>query len=163
VIIRKLAVADDRGAFSSGSAELDEFLKTRALAHQSTGSSATYVVASGTEIHGYATITMTTLSRDLLARREQRNRPAELSALLLGRLATAETHHGKGIAKALLRYTMNLALDLEEQVGCVGVVVDAKAGMDTFYEKFGFSLFPTGTENMKMLLPCTTIRKAAGR
>jgi len=160
VTIRKLEPTDDREAFFSGSEELDEFLKTRALAHQRSGSSVTYIVAEGTQILGYATISTTTLSRDLLARREQRNRPADVPALLLGRLASSMSHQGIGVASRLLRFAMELTLDQEDRVGCVGLVVDAKDDVTDFYKKFGFTPFPTGTLNQKMLLPCSTIRSA---
>ena len=40
--------------------------------------------------------------------------------------------------KQLLRAVLDLALPMAGEIGCAGVVVDAKPGAVSFYERFGF-------------------------
>jgi hypothetical protein len=37
-----------------------------------------------------------------------------------------------------MRAVFSIALQLRESVGCIGVVVDAKAGAEKYYESYGF-------------------------
>jgi GNAT superfamily N-acetyltransferase len=45
---------------------------------------------------------------------------------------------GRGIGSALLRAVFLLAHRISEELGCIGVVVDAKPEAVPFYEKLGF-------------------------
>ena len=63
-----------------------------------------------------------------------------LPALRLARLAVAKDVHGQGIGKRLLRATFDLAHEMAERIGCVGVVVDAKPDAIEFYQRYGFQL-----------------------
>ncbi len=45
---------------------------------------------------------------------------------------------GRGIGALLLRFAFKLALELRDRFGCVGVVVDAKAGAIAFHRRLGF-------------------------
>ena len=46
---------------------------------------------------------------------------------------------GRRLGEQLLRHALTLAVDLKRSLGCVGVVVDAKADSLTFYERYGFT------------------------
>jgi GNAT superfamily N-acetyltransferase len=59
----------------------------------------------------------------------------------VARLAAAHEMQGKGVGKLLLRFALQLALDMARDVGCVGVVVDAKEEAVAFYERYGFESF----------------------
>ncbi len=61
-----------------------------------------------------------------------------LPVLRLARMAVHEAAQGHGVGKLLLRYVFQVAHDMAESVGCVGVVVDAKPGATGFYAKLGF-------------------------
>lgn len=45
---------------------------------------------------------------------------------------------GRGLRAELLRFVLLLARRMAADLGCVGVVVDAKAGAADFHAKFGF-------------------------
>ncbi len=45
---------------------------------------------------------------------------------------------GRGLGRALLRFTIELAERMRVELGCVGLVVDAKRGAEGFYERLGF-------------------------
>jgi GNAT superfamily N-acetyltransferase len=45
----------------------------------------------------------------------------------------------RGLGKALLRFAIELAERMATELGCVGLVVDAKAGAEEFYRRYGFA------------------------
>lgn len=58
--------------------------------------------------------------------------------LRLARLAVDERAKGQGVGSLLLRAVLLLAQQMASDMGCVGVVVDAKPEAIAFYEKLGF-------------------------
>ena len=64
--------------------------------------------------------------------------PYPVPVLRVARLAVDETAQGRGLGKALLRFAVELAERMAAEVGCVGLVVDAKAGAEEFYRRYGF-------------------------
>jgi GNAT superfamily N-acetyltransferase len=61
-----------------------------------------------------------------------------LPALRIARLAVDSRAQGRGVGAELLKQALILARKTAEAVGCVGVVVDAKANAVAFYERYGF-------------------------
>jgi ribosomal protein S18 acetylase RimI-like enzyme len=61
-----------------------------------------------------------------------------LPTLRVARLAVAETTQGRGVGQALLRSALTLARRMADEIGCVGVVVDAKPEAQAFYRRYGF-------------------------
>lgn len=57
------------------------------------------------------------------------------------RLAVDESARGVGLGAQFLRFVLELAAKMADEVGCAGVVVDAKAGAVEFYKKYGFMPF----------------------
>lgn len=70
-----------------------------------------------------------------------RPRPGPLPVLRVARLASAKEARGRGVGRLLLRSELDLALAMATGIGCVGVVVDAKDGAVSFYERYGFEAF----------------------
>jgi GNAT superfamily N-acetyltransferase len=140
--VRKLTPEDDRSRFVSGNIELDRFFTLYAGQHQFRHHIGTTYVAVDDDggIAGYATIVASELSPDSLpaARGKRLPRHAAVPVLRLARLAVAVTVKGQGIGGLLLRYVFAVAARLAEDVGCVGVVVDAKVESVEFHERLGF-------------------------
>ena len=61
-----------------------------------------------------------------------------LPILRLSRLAVDERFQGHGIGRLLLRAMLELALEMRNRVGCIGVIVDAKPDTVPFYLSLGF-------------------------
>ena len=99
----------------------------------------TYVASSAGSVVGYVTIAPGAIVIDHLPRRERQRLPAyPLPILRLARLAVAATHQGHCICTRLVRFSLELAREMAERFGCVGVVVDAQPEAMGFYARLGF-------------------------
>ncbi len=140
VRIRRLALRDDRSRFRSGNIDLDRFFQRYAGQNQFRHHiGTTYVAVQGDQVVGFVTVSTGEMVAEKLAKSLRRRLPAyPLPILRLARLAVDERFQGHGIGRLLLRATLQLALELRDRVGCIGVVVDAKPDAVTFYSSLGF-------------------------
>ena len=139
--VRKLAAEDDRTRFRSGNVDLDRFFALYAGQNQFRHHIGTTYVAVDDlgVIAGYATVAASEISPDAMPARHRKRLPRyPLPVLRLARLAVAETARGQGVGSLLLRTVFQLATRLAADVGCVGVVVDAKPDAVAFYRRLGF-------------------------
>lgn len=138
--IRPLAESDDRSAFQSGDPDLDRFF------HQFAGQNqfrhyvgVTYVAVEERRIFGFATVAPAHVEVDGLPPAARKRLPRyPLPVLRMARLATDQSARGRGLGVQLLRFVLQLALRMAHEVGCVGVLVDAKPDAIAFYAKYGF-------------------------
>ncbi len=138
--IRALRQDDDRSSFRSGDADLDRFLQRFAGQNQFKHYvGVTYVAVADRRILGYATVAPGDLEiEDLPASARKKLPRYPLPILRLARLAVDESARGQGLGKQLLRFVLKLSARLAEEIGCAGIVVDAKPAAVDFYAKFGF-------------------------
>lgn len=138
--IRALRETDNRAEFRSGDPDLDRFLYKFAGQNQFKHYiGVTYVAVDNQRIVGYATVAAGHLEIDGLPAAERKKLPRyPLPILRLARLAVDESTRGQGLGSELLKFVLKLAIRMSDEVGCVGVVVDAKSGAIDFYEKYGF-------------------------
>ena len=139
--VRRLEPTDNRTRFRSGNIDLDRFFVRYAGQNQfrhHIGS--TYVALDDrSEIIGFATVAASELTTASLPDSKRKRLPAyPLPVLRLARLAVDERHQGQGIAHTLLRAVFLLAHRMAADIGCAGVVVDAKPAAVGFYERLGF-------------------------
>lgn len=139
--LRLLARTDDRSKFTCGEPALDRFFQHYAGQNQfKLHLAVTYVAVRGADVLGFATVAGGCLERhsvpDEALRRKLPDYP--LPVLRLARLGVDSQAQGLGIGRALLRHVLTLAVAQRDQVGCVGVVTDAKPGAIAFYEGLGF-------------------------
>jgi len=141
--VRLLSPADDRSSFESGNIDLDRFFRRFAGQNQFRHHiGATYVAAEGERLLGFATVTAGHIEIDDLPKSKRKKLPHyPLPILRLARLAVDQNARGRGVGKLLLRAVFQIAREMAESVGCVGVVVDAKPDAVTFYERYGFEPF----------------------
>ena len=140
VRVRRLEPRDDRNGFRSGNIDLDRFFQRYAAQNQFRHHiGTTYVAVHGERIVGFVTVASGELVAEKLAKNLRRRLPAyPLPILRLARLAVDERFQGHGIGKLLLRAMLGLALEIRDQIGCVGVIVDAKPDALAFYSSLGF-------------------------
>jgi GNAT superfamily N-acetyltransferase len=173
ITIRRLESKDDRRNFRSGNIDLDRFFARYAGQNQFRHHIGTTYVAIGDlgEIVGFATVAASELMTATLPQSRRKHLPAyPLPVLRLARLAVDERHQRQGIAHALLRAVFTLAKKMATDIGCVGVVVDAKPEAVGFYETFGFIPLETVAgqlddrpEPLPMFLELGAIPEPSGR
>jgi len=140
VLVRRLEPRDNRIEFRSGNIDLDRFFQRCAGQHQFRHHiGTTYVAVQGDRVIGFVTVSSGEMAAEKLAKSLRRRLPAyPLPILRLARLAVDNRFQGHGIGRLLLRAMLELALDMRDRVGCIGVVVDAKQDAIPFYSSLGF-------------------------
>lgn len=141
VAVRRLEAADDRTKFQSGNIDLDRFFYRYAGQNQFRHHIGTTYVAveDDKEIVGFATVAASELTTARLSEAKRKRLPAyPIPILRLARLAVDRRKQGQGIATVLVRAVFTLAHKMAADLGCCGVVVDAKPEAVGFYEKLGF-------------------------
>ena len=126
--IRVLEPGDDRSRFSSGNPDLDRFFHRFAGQNQFRHHiGVTYVAIDGGDILGFLTVAASEIAIDALPEARRGRLPRyPLPVLRVARLAVSVSARGRGIGQALLRHALRLARRTAAEIGCVGVVVDAK-------------------------------------
>jgi predicted N-acetyltransferase YhbS len=143
-------------AFDCGEVTLNDWLVHRAPGNQATGTSRTWVVTpeSNKTVVGYYASSTASVLRAAAPRRITRNQPADLPAILLGRMAVDIRHQGKGLGQALLKHFMVKAIEVSEKVGVRLVLVHAKNDRaSAFYRSYGFIESPVDKLTLRTLLP----------
>ena len=152
--IEPLGGDHDRARFVSGSDALDRYFREQASQDIKRRIVTCFVALSTTtkDIVGYYTLTATSIALNVLAPEIVKKLPRYpvVPAVLLGRLAVAHDHQGRGLGGVLLADALKRTSRAE--FGVFAMVVDAKD--DTaqhFYEHYGFTLLPG--ENRRLFLP----------
>jgi GNAT superfamily N-acetyltransferase len=138
--IRALREHDDRASFRSGNAGLDRFFQEFAGQNQFRHHlGVTYVAVDDQNILGFATVAAAHVEIEELPAAARRKLPHyPLPVLRLARLAIDQSAQGEGLGLHLLRFVFKLALQMADDYGCVGVIVDAKPDAVAFYARYGF-------------------------
>lgn len=152
----------DRARFSCGVASLDRYFREQARQDQRRSVAVPYVLLDSITggIAGYYTLSACSLSPRSLPEVLIRKLPhyRALPALLLGRLAVDQGYRGRGAGRHLLMDAFARCLEVSNEVGLIGLVVDAKDGAArAFYERFGFRRFTD--EEFRLFLPIDSIRE----
>lgn len=141
ITVRRLEPKDDRTRLRSGNIELDRFFARYAGQNQFRHHIGTTYVAidDSEEVVGFATVAASELTTATLPESKRKRLPAyPVPVLRLARLAVDERRQRRGVAHSLLRTVLLLARKMATDMGCLGVVVDAKPEAIAFYEKLGF-------------------------
>jgi GNAT superfamily N-acetyltransferase len=155
--IEPLSSAHDRSRFSSGSAPLDRYFREQASQDFKRRIATCFVVVSvaAKELAGFYTLTATSVALCDLSPEIARKLPRYpvMPAALLGRLAVARSHQGKGLGGVLLGDAVLRTSRAE--LGVFAILVDAKdEAAQRFYEHYGFTLLPGDVR--RLCLPIAT-------
>lgn len=138
VEIRSLQRSDNRQDFHSDDEALDVYFHRYAGQNQFRHHlGVTYVAVEEQCILGFVTVSPGSLDAEELPS-GRRPPPYPVPILRVARLAVDESARGKGLGRALLRFSIELAEQMMEEFGCVGLLVDAKSDAVAFYQRYGF-------------------------
>jgi len=131
------------GAFDSGVALLDDWLKRRARANQASGASRTYVVCEEHRVVGYYALASGAVAIENASGRLRRNMPDPVPVAVLGRLAIAQSFQKRGLGRALIRDVATRVIQAAEVIGIRGILVHAiSPEAKAFYLAVGFEVSP---------------------
>lgn len=153
-----LAAAHVLDNFDCGEPSLDDWLKRRALANQSSGASRTFVVVDeACRVMGYYALAAGGVSRNLATSSVRRNMPDPVPVLALGRLAVDQSTLGTRLGSALLQDAVVRAAAVAENAGVRALLVHALHDRaKSFYELYGFQPSPIHPMTLKLQLPIRT-------
>ena len=166
--VRLLRPGDDRSTFDSGNTDLNRFFRQFAGQNQFRHHiGATYVAVDDEGIAGFVTVAAAQIEIEDLPKTRKKKLPRyPLPVLRLARLAVDGSAHRRGVGNLLLRAVFQIAHEIAESVGCLGVVVDAKPDAVRFYERYGFEpldvvegALTSRPEPLPMFLPLVSIPK----
>ena len=154
-----LSARHDRRDFSCGAEALDEYLRRYARQHADANISRSYVAAEGAAIRGYYSLAMSAIRRDNLPEKLAGRFPNfPLPVARLARLAVDRRHQRQGLGELLLADALQRCLRLSEEIGMIGVVVDAKDEKARgWYERYEFERFPDSP--LTLWLPAAAIAR----
>ncbi len=160
--VELLAAHHDRRGFSCGEPALDDYLHRLARQHADSKISRTYVAANNEVILGYYSLAMSAIRKEQLPEQHQKRFPNyPVPVARLARLGVDQKQQGKGLGKLLLLDALYRCYRLSEEIGSVGVVVDAKhARAQSFYRQFNFEEFPETP--LTLWLPIAAIARLFG-
>lgn len=160
-----LADCHDRTGFTSGLDSVDRYLRETARGHLAKGVSVTRVLVdvraqSPKPILGFFTLSSITVEAKDWPGVPKRLPKQPVSAVLMGRLAVAETAHHNGIGSMLMASARQLAREAIFRTGGLGMVVDA-ANEDVvgFSTRFGYRR--VAATSLRMFLPAASLEGGA--
>ena len=151
----------DRASFSSGSLELDRYIRQGASQDIKRNVARVFVATLENQpaIGGFYSLSAASFQRDKLPKDQARRLPHyPVPSVLLGRLAVDQKLQGQGLGAFLLMDAMHRALMATQAVAMHALVVDAKNdNASTFYRKYGF--IPLQDDHRQLFLPMATIQQ----
>lgn len=150
----------NRTDFTCGVESLDQYLRTQARQDVRRKANGVFIMASQrapSRVLGFYTLCAMTISQDAVPPEARKFVPRYpvVSATLIGRLAVAKGHQGKGLGSVLLADALRRAFLSADTVGSSMVVVDViDERASEFYAAHGFIRLP---ESTRLVLPMRVI------
>lgn len=154
MLILPLSNHHDRNGFDCGNDDLNRWFAQVATQHKRKLVSMTFVAAEtakASEVIGFYAISLFELLNVELPAAYQKRLPHRVPAFRLGRLAIATRYQGKQLGEHILFDAIDRVTRISQEVGGVGLVVDAKASAVSFYQRYGFESMADHPN--KMFLP----------
>jgi GNAT superfamily N-acetyltransferase len=140
-------------SFDSGEPALDDWLRRRARANQTSGASRTYVVLEGMRVVAYYALASGAIAQAAVSGRFRRNMPDPIPVMVLARLAVDRNYQGRGLGRALFRDAAHRVAHAADTIGIRGVVVHAiSEEARKFYIALGFDPFPADAMTLVVTL-----------
>ncbi|MBI3944598.1 MAG: GNAT family N-acetyltransferase [Armatimonadetes bacterium] len=161
MVIEALSRRHDCSYFSCGDPEMDAYLRVYARQNQERDLRRTWVAvaeAGDPLVIGYYTLCAHCIRRESIPIQRLPRYP--IPAILLARLAVADTHQGQGVARRLLGDAFRRRVAIADQVGATVLVVDA-LNEDVAQRLYLPRRFERTLDNpLRLYVPMATIRSA---
>ncbi|MDP3512195.1 MAG: GNAT family N-acetyltransferase [Sulfuritalea sp.] len=151
MLVLPLNDGHDRKGFDCGNVELNDWLSQTARQHKEKGVSSTFVAVAdetSAEVLGFYAISLAELVNADLPAQYRKRLPTKVPVFRLGRLATAKRHQGKGIGEHMLFDAIDRVTRIAQEVGGIGLVVNAKPNAVDFYKRYGFEQIADHPQNL---------------
>ena len=143
--------------FSSGQVALDDWLKRRARANQASGASRTFVICESGGVIGYYALASSAVSVASSSGRFRRNMPDPIPVVVLARMAIAQSHHRRGLGRALFQDAARRVINAADAIGIRGFLVHALTqDAAAFYRALGFD--PSPLDPMTLMVTLADLR-----
>ena len=150
--------------FDSGVASLDDWLRRRAAQNQISGASRTFVVCASPgsrQVVAYYALAASAVAPDAAPGRFRRNMPDPIPVVVLGRLAIARVHQGRGLGRALFQDGAKRVVHAADAIGIRGLLVHAISDeAKAFYASLG--LDPSPLDPMTLMTTLADLKAALG-
>jgi len=145
----------DLSEFDCGEPLLNDWLKRRALANQTSGASRTFVVVDNRQrVIGYYAVAAGAVAHRGSTGAVRRNMPDPIPVMVLARLAVDRSAQGKQLGGALLKDAVLRALSVSENVGVRALLVHSlHEKAKAFYRHYGFEESPADPMTLMLRLP----------
>jgi GNAT superfamily N-acetyltransferase len=154
-----LAAHHKLDSFDSGVATLDDWLKRRAAANQTSGASRTYVVCDAGQVVGYYALASHAVAAVAATGRVRRNMPDPVPVVVLGRLAIARSHQRHGLGRALFQDAARRVMHAADAIGIRALLVHALSDeAKAFYLRLGLDASPL--DPMTLMVTVADLRAA---
>ena len=159
--VEPLGPHHDRASFCCGEPSLDTYIRRQASQDARRRVARVFVApgeATG-QIAGYYTLSAATFEKDDRAEELARRLPHyPVPAAVVGRLAVGLGSQGRGLGETLLFDAIHRVVRAADTIGVYAVVVDALHDRaSAFYERYGFTPFPSGPR--RLYLPLRTFER----
>lgn len=153
-----LSAEHELDGFTCGVAQLDDWLKQRALHNEIDAGSRSFVACSGRRVAGYYSLAAGSVLRGVATGRVRRNMPEPVPVVVLGRLAVDVAWQGKGLGADLLRDAVLRVLAAGDIIGVQAILVHAISDQaKVFYERHGFHTSPI--EPLTLMVTLDEVRR----
>jgi GNAT superfamily N-acetyltransferase len=157
--------------FRCGHHSLDDFLNRHAISNDQQGVGKTFVLHSDPgegnqpKVLGFYTLSMANVKTKTVESAISGSLPRyDMPVALIGRLAVHKYAQGRGVGPRLLRDALLRVCDIADQIGCIGIIVDAKdENAAHFYSRFGFIPIYKGSWPNRMFMPLSVARDSLRR
>ncbi|HEY9741214.1 MAG TPA: GNAT family N-acetyltransferase [Coleofasciculaceae cyanobacterium] len=147
--------------FDSGDADLNDWLRRRAIRNEDSGASRTYVVTVGQKVIAYYCLATGSVFASIAPGRVRRNMPDPIPVMVIGRLAVDRNWHSQGIGRGLVRDAVLRTVQAAQIAGIRAILVHAiSEEAKKFYEKCGFISSPVAP--MTLLVTVADAKAALG-
>jgi len=147
--------------FRCGEASLDDWLREQARPAAVRRTARTWVWTDAQDtVVGYYALSAHKVSREQVPSRIGRGGPVEVPAVLIGRLALAESLRGQGLGPVLLADALSRVVEATRTVAALLIVVDAlHERVAVFYEGLGFTRLP---DTLRLVQKLADVEAALG-